>query len=114
MKWTSATALLVALSAAGAGATYVLTRRPMGPTEIIAQIRSEMGEVTFEQRTALRQLELALKTASIMSDEKSGSRVKRRGSLLVLSPTKHGHHAAEKRRQASQGRQHPRRPLIAA
>lgn len=85
MKWTSATALLVALSAAGAGATYVLTRRPMGPTEIIAQIRSEMGEVTFEQRTALRQLGLALTTAEGRQDDELVARVLETRSDVHLS-----------------------------
>ena len=69
MKWTSATALLVALSAAGAGATYVVTRRPMGPTEIIKNVRAEMGTVTFEQRSALSQLGLALRAAEDRRDE---------------------------------------------
>jgi len=69
MKWTSATALLVALSAAGAGATYVMTRRPMGPTEIIKNVRAEMGTVTFEQRSALSQLALALRAAEDRRDE---------------------------------------------
>jgi len=63
MNWTSATALIAALSAAGAATTYVLTRRPMGPTEIIAEVRADMDTVAFEHRTALSQLAFALAAA---------------------------------------------------
>ncbi len=69
MKWTSATALIAALSAAGAATTYVITRRPMGPAEIIAEVRAEMDTLAFEQRTALSQLALALAAAEDGGDE---------------------------------------------
>jgi len=69
MKWTSATALIAALSAAGAATTYVITRRPMGPAEIVAEVRAEMDTLAFEQRTALSQLALALAAAEDGGDE---------------------------------------------
>ncbi len=70
MKWTSATALIAALSAAGAATTYVITRRPMGPTEIIEEVRAEMDTLAFEQRTAMTQLALALAAAEERGDER--------------------------------------------
>ena len=69
MKWTSATALIAALSAAAAGTTYVVTRRPVGPAEIVRGVRREMDSVTFQQRAALAQLDVALTTAENRRDD---------------------------------------------
>lgn len=69
MKWTSATALIAALSAAAAGTTYVLTRRPVGPAEIVRGVRGEMDSLTFQQRAALLQLDEALAVAEDRRDD---------------------------------------------
>ena len=69
MKWTSATALIAALSAAAAGTTYVLTRRPVGPAEIVRGVREDMDSVTFQQRAALLQLNEALAAAEKRRDD---------------------------------------------
>jgi len=68
MKWTSATALLAALSAAAAGTTYVMTRRPVGPAEIVRGVLEDMDSVTFQQRAALLQLDEALAAAEGRGD----------------------------------------------
>ncbi|MDG1490324.1 MAG: hypothetical protein P8R43_00440, partial [Planctomycetota bacterium] len=70
MNWTSATALFAALSAAGAATTYVLTRRPMGPTEIVAEVRADLDTLAFEQRSALSQLAFALTAAEDRDNKK--------------------------------------------
>lgn len=60
MKWTTATALLLALSAAGVGAAVVATREPMPPAEMLASVRSRMGRPLFDSAEALRELDAAL------------------------------------------------------
>jgi len=69
MKWTSATALIAALSAAAAGTTYVLTRRPVGPAEIVRGVRKDMDSVRFQQRAALLELDEALAAAEGRRDD---------------------------------------------
>lgn len=60
MKWTSATALVLALGAAGVGVNIVMNRRPRTPQEVIEAIRAEIDEATFDEATAIRQLDRAL------------------------------------------------------
>lgn len=70
MKWTSVTALIAALSAAtAAGTTYLLTRRPVGPAEIVRGVRKDMDSVTFQERAALRELDEALAAAENRRDD---------------------------------------------
>ncbi len=69
MKWTTATALLLALSAGGVGVAVVATRKPKEPAEILAEIRAEMPSPIFDRGGALMRLEKAL-DASRLSDDK--------------------------------------------
>lgn len=57
MKWTTATALLLALAAGGAGVAIVTTREPKSPAEVLSSLRSQMGRPLFDSAAAIRELD---------------------------------------------------------
>lgn len=60
MKWTTATALLLTLSAGGVGVAVVATREPKAPLEVLAEVRAAMRSPLFDRAAALRELERVL------------------------------------------------------
>lgn len=60
MKWTTATALLLALSAGGVGVAVVATRKPKSPLEVLEEVRSQIDSPLFDRTAALRELERIL------------------------------------------------------
>ncbi len=60
MKWTTATALLLALSAGGIGVAVVTTREPVSPAGMLENVRRQMGRPLFDSAEALRELDKAL------------------------------------------------------
>lgn len=57
MKWTTATALLLALSAGGAGVAVVTAREPKSQAEVLSSLRSQMGRPLFDSAAAIRELD---------------------------------------------------------
>lgn len=75
MKWTTATALLLALSAGGVGVAVVATRKPKEPAEVLAEIRAEMESPIFDKGDALLRLEKALDASRNSDDQKVASQL---------------------------------------
>jgi hypothetical protein len=68
MKWTTATALFLAIAAGGVGVTAVLNRKPMDPDEVLAEIRRESEGPAFDRDSAVERLARALEDPSVLSD----------------------------------------------
>lgn len=68
MKWTTATALFLALSAGGVGALVVATRQPLEAGDVLADIGENMSDPLFDKSDALRRLERVLDDPKTTSD----------------------------------------------
>ncbi|QDV06709.1 hypothetical protein Poly30_22240 [Planctomycetes bacterium Poly30] len=70
MKWTTATALFLALAAGGVGVTAVLNRKPKTPDEVLTDIRREMDGPAFDRDAAVNRLAAALEDERVELDPK--------------------------------------------
>ncbi|MEM8710205.1 MAG: tetratricopeptide repeat protein [Planctomycetota bacterium] len=68
MKWTTATALFLALSAGGVGVTAVMNRKPKEPRQILKEIQANIDATNFDRDSAVERLAAALEDDSIIAD----------------------------------------------
>ncbi len=77
MKWTTATALFLAIAAGGVGVTAVLNRKPMDPDEILAEIRRESEGPAFDRDAAVERLARALEDPRVREDLELEARLRK-------------------------------------
>ncbi|MEM9379473.1 MAG: hypothetical protein AAGB93_05930 [Planctomycetota bacterium] len=75
MRWTTAAGLFLPLAAGGALVTYVLTREPPAPGQVLAEVRSEIETPPFDEADAIRRLDGLLDDARETSDAALGVEV---------------------------------------
>ena len=77
MKWTTATALFLAIAAGGVGVTAVLNRKPKDPDEILAELRRESEGPAFDRDSAVERLARALEDPRVRGDLELEARLRR-------------------------------------
>ena len=77
MKWTTATALFLAIAAGGVGVTAVVNRKPKDPEEVLQEIRRESESPAFNRDAAVEKLAKALNDPRIRDDVELEARLRR-------------------------------------
>ena len=77
MKWTTATALFLAIAAGGVGVTAVLNRKPMDPDEVLEELRRESEGPAFDRDSAVERLAKALEDPRVLKDVELEARLRR-------------------------------------
>ena len=77
MKWTTATALFLAIAAGGVGVTAVINRKPKDPEEVLQEIRRESESPAFNRDAAVERLAKALNDPRIRNDVELEARLRR-------------------------------------